>query len=158
MKSLSLKWRVSLWVSCVLVAVIATISIVANMEFEESHLRTIDRTLLAMANGIAASLNDHESIEELMKEVSSVTGRASRNPSALYRIWMDGSSTDLLASDTVDSKYGRLVKSPQRSFKISQRIFRSFMSFYNVREKGIISPFNGKDPDRFPQLAADPIF
>ena len=107
MISLSLKWRVSLWVSTVMVAVIATISIVAYVEFEESHLRNIDRTLLAMANGIAASLNDHQGDEELMKDVQAVTGRPGRDPSTLYRIWMDGSSTDLFVSDTPDSKYGR---------------------------------------------------
>lgn len=107
MKSLSLKWRVSLWVSSVLVAVIATISIVAKVEFEESHLRNMDRTLLAMANGIAASLEGLLDIEELMREVRSVTGRSGWNPSTLYRIWMDGSATDLLVSDTQDSKHGR---------------------------------------------------
>lgn len=107
MISLSLKWRISLWISAVLVIVIATISIVSYSEFEESHLRNIDRTLLAMANGISASLDNHQGTEELMEEVRLVTGRSGWNPSTSYRIWMDGSSTDLLASDTPDSKYGR---------------------------------------------------
>ncbi|MBL7187661.1 MAG: hypothetical protein ISS70_15170 [Phycisphaerae bacterium] len=116
MTSLSLKWRVSLWVSAVIAAVIATISIVAKVEFEESHLRSIDRTLLAMANGIAASLNDPQGDEELMRDIQAVTGRPGRNSSTSYRIWMDGSSTDLLASDTPDSKYGRWLRElPDRS-------------------------------------------
>jgi sensor histidine kinase regulating citrate/malate metabolism len=88
MKSLSLKWGISLWISGVLVVVITTISIVAYHEFQESHLRNIDRTLLAMANGIAASLDDHKDTEELMKEINSITGRPGWNPSTLYRIWM----------------------------------------------------------------------
>jgi signal transduction histidine kinase len=107
MKPLSLKWRVSLWVSTVLVAVIATISIVAYLEFDESHLRNVDRTLVAMANGIAASLNNHRGTEELMMEVQSVTGRPGSNPSTVYRIWMDGASTDVLASDVPDSEFER---------------------------------------------------
>jgi heavy metal sensor kinase len=97
---LSLKWRVSLWVSTVLVAVIATISIVAYVEFEESHLRQIDRTLLAMANGIMASLDDRRGAEQLEQEARAVTAASGPNAEPFsYRIWMDGSSADLLASD-----------------------------------------------------------
>jgi signal transduction histidine kinase len=114
---LSLKWRVSLWVSTVLVAVIATVSIVAYVEFEESHLREIDRTLLAMANGIAASLDDHESKEESAEEIRAVTAISDPNtPNFPYRIWMEGSSTDWLASDAPDSEYGRWLRElPGRS-------------------------------------------
>ena len=111
MTSLSLKWRVSLWVSTVLVAVIATVSIVAYVQFEESHLRHIDRTLLAMANGVVASLNDHEGKEKLAEEVRAVTAASDPNTRSFsYRIWMDGSSTDLLVSDAPDSEYGRWLR------------------------------------------------
>jgi len=105
---LSLKWRVSLWVSTVLVAVIATISTVAYVEFEESHLREIDRTLLAMANGILAILNDRHDPEQLEQEARAVTATSGPNPSSFpYRIWLEGSSADLLASDAPDSEHGR---------------------------------------------------
>jgi signal transduction histidine kinase len=113
MTSLSLKWRISLWTSAVLISVIATISIVAYIEFDESHLINMDRTLLAMANGIAASLDDFQGTEELMKKVHAVTGRPGWNPSICYRIWMDGSSTDLLASDTPNSRYGSWLRELQ---------------------------------------------
>lgn len=98
MISLSLKWRVSLIVTVVLTAAIATISIVAHSEFEESHLRTIERTLSAMANGVMVSLDDHQDEETFVKEVRAVTG-GGQDSSTLYRIWMDGSSADLAASD-----------------------------------------------------------
>lgn len=89
MISLSLKWRVSLWVSTVLVAVIATICIVAYVEFEESHLRNIDRTLSAMANGILASLHEREGEEQMIgKDIDAVMGTSGQNPSTFYRIWM----------------------------------------------------------------------
>ena len=108
---LSLKWRVSLWVSTVLVAVIATISIVAYVEFEESHLREIDRTLLAMANGILANLNDHEDQKQLEQEARAVTATSGPNAASFpYRIWMEGSSADLLTSDTPDSEHGRWLR------------------------------------------------
>jgi signal transduction histidine kinase len=110
MKPLSLKWRVSLWVSTVLVAVITTISIVAYVEFDEAHLRSLDRTLLAMVNGIAASLDNHGVAEEMAMEVRVVTGGPGRNPSTFYRIWMDGASTDVLASDTPDSEVERWLR------------------------------------------------
>ncbi len=114
---LSLKWRVSLWVSTVLVAVIATVSIVAYVEFEESHLREIDRTLLAMANGIAASLDDHESKEELAGEIRAVTATSDPNtPNFPYRIWMEGSSADWLVGDAPNSEHGRWLRElPGRS-------------------------------------------
>jgi len=108
---LSLKWRVSLWVSTVLVAVIATISIVAYVEFEESHLKQIDRTLLVMANGILASLDGHQGQEELEQEARAVTETLGPNAASFsYRIWMEGSSADLLASDAPDSEHGRWLR------------------------------------------------
>ena len=107
MRPLSLKWRVSLLVTIVLIAVVTTISIVAHDEFQESHLRIIDQNLVAMANGIAASLDKHRKTNELMEEISLVTGRPDTTP---YRIWMDGSSTDMLASDTPESERGRWLR------------------------------------------------
>lgn len=107
MKSLSLKWRVSLWVSVVLVAIITTISIVAYVEFIESHLRILDGSLMVMADDIASSVISHQGDEDLQEKVRIITGKPRGNYSVLYRIWMDGSSTDLLASKTPDGKYER---------------------------------------------------
>lgn len=108
---LSLKWRVSLWVTVVLVTVIATLSIVAYFEFEESHLRQIDQTLLAMANGILASLDSHQDQEHLEREARAVTETSGINATYFsHRIWIEGFSTDLLASDTPDSEHGRWLR------------------------------------------------
>jgi len=105
---ISLKWRVSLWVTAVLVAVIVTISIVSYFEFEESHLGQIDRTLLAMANRIMASLDDHQGQEELEREIRAVTATSASNGTYFsFRIWMEDSSTDLLVSDAPDSEHGQ---------------------------------------------------
>ena len=106
MTSLSIKWRISLWISAVLIVVITTISVVAYNEFEESHLRNIDQTLEAMAQGIASSL-DSGINNKLAEEVNNVTGISEGNSSTLYRIWLDGASEDLLVSNMPDSEYGR---------------------------------------------------
>ncbi len=105
MTSLSIKWRISLWISAVLLAVIATISVAAYNEFEESHLRNLNRTLDAMANGILSSLDTSSNKEKWAAEVSKVTGQTGSNPPVLYRIWLDGSSEDLLAGDAPDPRF-----------------------------------------------------
>jgi signal transduction histidine kinase len=108
---LSLKWRVSLWVTTVLVAVIITISLVAYFEFEESHIREIDKTLEAMANGILASLDSRHSQAELEQEARAVTEASGPNGASFaYRIWMENSSADLLSSDQPDSERGRWLR------------------------------------------------
>ena len=130
---LSLKWRVSLWVFSVLVAVIATISIVAYVEFEESHLREIDQTLLAMANGIMASLDDRQGQEEFEQEARAVTEISSPNATHFsYRIWMDDSSADLLASDAPDSEHGRWL----RGFTEQKAPSREKYVFKNIGRRG----------------------
>ena len=106
MTPLSLKWRISLWISAVLITVIAVISFVAYNEFKESHLRITDEALRAMVNGIVSSLDTISDKEKWAEEVKKVTGRTEENPSALYRIWLDGSSADLIVSDSRDSVYG----------------------------------------------------
>ncbi len=128
MTGLSLKWRISLWISAVLVAVIVTISIVAYVEFKESHLRETDRILLTMANGIVVSMDDRESKEEIEEEIRVISGRIEPGLSTLYRIWIDGSSTDIYASDVPQSKYGqwlRDIPEPKRQTKEKY----SFMNF-----------------------------
>jgi heavy metal sensor kinase len=128
MTSLSLKWSISLWISAVLIAVIATISIVAYIEFEEFYLRSIDQILKAMANGIVSSLDTSPNKEKWTEEVNKVTGRSDENPSTLYRIWLDGSSDDLIASDEPDSEYGRWLHelSEQNKPLIEQSNFLNF--------------------------------
>jgi heavy metal sensor kinase len=122
-----------LWVSTVLVAVIATICIVAYVEFKESHLRNIDQTLSAMANGILASLHDREGEEQMIdKDIHAVTGASAQNPSTFYRIWMDGASADRFASDPPDSEHGRWLRGlPEQSGPM-----RESLTFMNIGSRG----------------------
>ena len=104
MTSLSIKWRISLWITAVLIAVIVTISIVASNEFEESHLRSLDQTITAMADGIVASLDNISNKEKWTEEVSKLTSGLDKKSSFFYRIWLDESSSDLLTGQSPDSE------------------------------------------------------
>lgn len=104
MTSLSIKWRISLWISVVLIVVITIICIVAYNEFEESHLRNIDQTLLAMADGITASLDNISDKKKWTEEVNGLTEGSKGNSSFYYRIWKDGSHSDLLVNQISSSE------------------------------------------------------
>lgn len=104
MTALSLRWRASLLVSVVLVAAITTISTVAYIEFEKSHFHEIDLKLAAAADDITASLDDNERQEKLIEAVRMAVGEFGQDTPTFYRIWMDESSTDLLASDPPDDE------------------------------------------------------
>ena len=106
MTPLPLKWRISLLVVIVLAIVIATISAVAYHEMQEYLMANIDRTLQAMASGVVAAMDDVQSLEQLEAEVRSITGSTSRRRSNHYRIWLEESAVDLLASDPPTSEYG----------------------------------------------------
>ena len=105
MTSLSIKWRISLWISAVLITVITAICIVSYHEFEESQLRSMAQTLTAMANGIITTLDTISNKDKWAEEVKKVTGVTEKHYSSLYRIWFDGASEDLLVSSASDSKY-----------------------------------------------------
>jgi signal transduction histidine kinase len=119
MTSLSIKWRITLLISVVLTAVIFIISIVAYNEFEESHLRDIDRTIQAMAEGITASLDEISDKERWANEVGKLTGGSDKDFSFIYRIWLDGAASDLLSGQSPDSEQGRWLCELSEQYKPS---------------------------------------
>lgn len=110
MKPLSLRLRASLLVSVVLVVAITTISTVAYIEFEKSHFHEIDLKLLGTANEIVASLKGRDGQGDLNEAVHRAVGGLGHDASISYRIWMDGSSTDLVASGLSDGEHGRWLR------------------------------------------------
>lgn len=106
MKSLSIKWRISLWITAVIIAIIAIISIVASIEFKESHLRNLDKAIMAMAEGIMIKLDNIPDRDKWREEVNLLTGNSDDNSLFFYRIWLDESSSDLLAGQSNDSEQG----------------------------------------------------
>ncbi len=98
---MSLKFRLSLLVSLLLLATIATISIVAYIEVEEILLKNIDSRLKTIAGEITAKLDEPLSREARQAEFLSITAYAGGRKSAIYRIWMDGSKDTLFVSGSV---------------------------------------------------------
>jgi heavy metal sensor kinase len=130
-KPLSLKFRLSILVFLVLLVVIITVSSVAYIEMEHSLLRNIDRALKAMGNGILATLDDPESPEDLLTEFRSITNYKLQEKSARFRIWRDGSETNLFISDPLSSEYGRLLlELPEE-----KRPALNQLTFFNINGK-----------------------
>ncbi len=105
MTPLSLRWRASLLVSVVLVAAITTISTVAYIEFEKSHFHEIDLKLETVADDILAGLKDRKGEDKLAETVRTAVGAFGQDASTFYRVWVDGSPTDLLVNDPPDSEH-----------------------------------------------------
>ncbi|MDY7011620.1 MAG: sensor histidine kinase N-terminal domain-containing protein [Planctomycetota bacterium] len=131
MKPLPLKWRISLLVIVVLVAVITTISAVAYYELRESLLSNIDRTLRAMAGGVLADLEEFHDARELQNEIHSLMKGAGNEETARYRVWLDGKASDLIAGDPPASKYGRRL----RELPVSDRPELGRQVFFNMRRE-----------------------
>jgi heavy metal sensor kinase len=110
MRPVSLKLRISLLVTGVLVAVIATISAVAYIEVRESIRRNLDHTLQAMSQAVLAELEEAAPLPEMQREVAAIMGSSSRHHSARFRIWVQGQATDLASSDAADSPQGRWLR------------------------------------------------
>jgi len=105
MKSLSIKWRISIWITAVIITVITVISYFTSTEFEESHLRNIERTLIAMSDGIVSSFDTHTDKDKWKEEVIRLTAITETNFKTLYRIWFEGESEDLINSNTSETVY-----------------------------------------------------
>jgi len=102
MKNWPLKWRLSVLVCFVLLSTIVMISIVAYIELKESLLKNIDPTLKAMTEGILSDIDEAESYEAHQAKICSITGYTGGRHSNQYRIWMDGGSEKMFASDPQD--------------------------------------------------------
>lgn len=110
MRPASLKLRISVFVTLVLLAVIATISSVAFVELRESLNRNLDQTLQAMTQAILAELEEKADPKETQRELASITAGPSKNRSGRFRIWMEGQPADLANSDPPDSPIGRWLR------------------------------------------------
>lgn len=112
MKSRSLKWKLAVLLSLVLGAVILTLSIVAYVEMEEALQKNIDRALMAMGKGIETILDDEESLEEIGKEIQTITGNPLIGKNIRYRIWEEKEEGNLFQYDPVIEGVGPLLQSP----------------------------------------------
>ncbi|MBN1845934.1 MAG: HAMP domain-containing histidine kinase [Sedimentisphaerales bacterium] len=127
MKPLPLKVRLSLLVSLMLLGCLLTVSIVAYAEMEEFLLRSIDRTLKAMAEGIWAGLDDPERLEDRQAEFRSITGNTAQRQTTLYRVWRDDSGQDLFTGDLPPDERSDILRAlPQRKRpRVDEHVFFS---------------------------------
>ncbi len=112
MKSWSLKWKLAVLLSLVLGAVILTLSIVAYLEMEEALQKNIDRALMAMGKGIETILDDEESLEEIGKEIQTITGSPLIGKNIRYRIWEEKKEGNQFQYGPVIDGVGPLLQSP----------------------------------------------
>ncbi len=134
MRPLSLKWRMSLLVSAVLIAVVAAISAIAYHELQSWLRESIDQRLETMSDAVLTELHDLAVREtpagraKVDREVFAITGNAEHKRSTYYRIWLQGSDEDLVAGDPPTDPFGKLL----RQLPASQRPRGSKGSFFSM--------------------------
>ncbi len=97
MKPMSIKFRLTLLVSLLTLAIILILSLVAYVETKESLLRSVDTILRATGNAIVASFEEGDSWEERVNDFRSVMGNPNAGDFAWCRIWADGSEKDMFS-------------------------------------------------------------
>ena len=103
---LSLKCRLLLVTAVLIVAAVLLIGGVAYHEYVEGAMRGVDQTLRAKAGGVLAAVDDGEGLGVLKRDVDAIVGVGKGKRSPMYRVWMDGASGDLVASDPPGSARG----------------------------------------------------
>ena len=111
MSGWSLQWRVSVLVSILVTVAVAAICVVAYHEMSESWFRNVEKVLRAEASGVLAALDNGDEADRLARAVSSILETTQGKRPSLFRVWIEGSSRDLLASDPPDSERGRWLRS-----------------------------------------------
>jgi heavy metal sensor kinase len=100
LKPLSLKFRLSLLISILLLTTIIVICVTAYVELRENLLKNIDRTLYAMSEGILADFDEPESYKSHQAKFRSITGYETDQQFPIqYRIWTEGDKAYLYVSD-----------------------------------------------------------
>jgi len=88
-KSLSLRWRLSLLVTLVLIAGFAIMALVAYWEMDESMQRDARQTLGALTTAALGSPDESESDAGIQAELESIVRATTRRESTRYRFWWD---------------------------------------------------------------------
>ena len=110
MRPLPLKWRLSLLVALVLAIVVAAISAVAYIELHESLRADLDETLLVLANGIMAEVEEPPEGAGPGAAVAPIVRTATHLKSVRYRVWLDGQAKDLAAGGHDGSRAGEWLR------------------------------------------------
>lgn len=98
MKPLALKWRVSLLVAGTILVGMGFTGLTVYQEVKESLMGSMDRTLQSMAGSVAAVLANPPTDAATESEVRAIIGVSTHRQDASFRIWLDGSTADMLSS------------------------------------------------------------
>ena len=98
MKPLALKWRVSLLVAGTILVGMGFTGLTVYQEVKESLMGSMDRTLQSMAGSAAAVLANPPTDAATESEVRAIIGVSTHRQDASFRIWLDGSTADMLSN------------------------------------------------------------
>ncbi|UCE47554.1 MAG: hypothetical protein JSW47_18390, partial [Phycisphaerales bacterium] len=102
MRSLSLKWRIGILTTSLLVVVIALLSTVAYLELKKSLFRTLDSTLSSDVDAIVALVESEDSLAEARKEIDAFLNPKNSSDLTVYRIWFEGENDYVAASSSLE--------------------------------------------------------
>jgi signal transduction histidine kinase len=102
MRPLSLKWRIGILTTSLLVLVIALLSTVAYLELRKSLFRTLDNVLNADVDAIVALVESEDSLAEARKEISAFLNPKNTSDQTMYRIWFEGENDYIAASSPLE--------------------------------------------------------
>ncbi|KPJ70113.1 MAG: hypothetical protein AMS14_11125 [Planctomycetes bacterium DG_20] len=98
MKPISLRWRIRLLVTLVVMTVVTAVSATSYLRFRTAYLGHIDRMLEIMSKGILTELDEPQDPRELADKVRLITDSPWRGPETHFRLWVEGDDADLAAS------------------------------------------------------------
>lgn len=107
MRPLALRWRISLCAVVTLVATVAVMSVLVYFELRGLFIQHIDESLLVVARGAAAVMDDAPDASE-PAEMLAMMGVTKSNYTCVYRVWLDGEDRDLYATDKPEDVGRRL--------------------------------------------------
>jgi len=113
MTPLSIKWRIAICITVLLVCVISALSLVAYLELHETLIRDADSRLLSDAKTILAILTSEDSSEEARREIHAFLNPNAGSETTLYRVWLDQPENIFSASKSLGEQWASLVSLPQ---------------------------------------------
>ncbi len=98
MKTLSLKWRLSILVILAVTVVVATVSATAYLRIRKTYLGHLDRMLEIMGNAVLARLDEPQGPGDLEAACRLITQSPWRGTGTHFRVWAEGAASDLASS------------------------------------------------------------
>lgn len=137
MQPLSLKWRIGICVTALMLIIVTVISVIAYTEFQEGLFDILDHRLNSDIEALKLQLNVGDSKERIKNEI---TAMMAQNKSGGYDIWFENGKSYLSNSFVSDSNFVAEAKSfpppevgKQKTFNIdhSEKPYRVIWGKYS---------------------------